>query len=64
MNGSFCKVRFVTLYVKKVSSVDTIQLVHFHDLSSTALAIYAIYYSHRNQSKVAIRFDDWFDFGL
>ena len=58
MNGSFCKVRFVSLYAKKVSSVETIQLVHFHDLSSTSLVIYAIYYSHRNQSKFAIRFDD------
>jgi hypothetical protein len=35
-----------------------IQLVHFHDLSSTSLAVYSIYYSHRNQSKVVIRFDN------
>ena len=58
MNGSFCKVRFDSLYVKNVSSVATIQLVHFHALSSTSLVIYDIYYSHRNQSKVAMRFND------
>jgi hypothetical protein len=42
MNGSLCKIRFFNLYVKKDSSVDKIQNVHSHDLSSTSLAPYSI----------------------
>ena len=56
MNGSLCKVRCVSLYVKKVCSVDKIQLVHFNGLFSTSLAPYSISYSQRNQSMVAIMF--------
>ena len=42
MNDSLCKVRCVSLYAKKVCSVDKIQLVHVYSLFSTSLAPYSI----------------------